>query len=86
MAGPREVPEAKVRERPPSTLRNIDSGSPGGARAGDLGVPTINAKKVNGRPPWRVLAAGPAAATTEVGDVDGGPSRGAGGRSGNGHH
>jgi hypothetical protein len=72
MAGPREVSEAKVRERPPSTLRNIDGGPPGGAGARDLGVPTINAKKVNGRPPWRVLAAGPAAATTQARDVDGG--------------
>jgi hypothetical protein len=24
--GPQEVPELKIRERPPSTLRNIDSG------------------------------------------------------------
>jgi hypothetical protein len=26
MVGPREVPELEVRERPPSTLRNIDGG------------------------------------------------------------
>jgi hypothetical protein len=29
--GPREVPELEVRERPPSTLRNVDGGTPGGA-------------------------------------------------------
>jgi hypothetical protein len=39
------VPELKIWERPPSTLRNIDGGSPGGAGAEDLGAPTINAKK-----------------------------------------
>jgi hypothetical protein len=26
MVGPREVPELKIREHPPSTLRNIDDG------------------------------------------------------------
>jgi hypothetical protein len=36
--------------------------------------------------PLGVLAAGPAAATIEVGDVDGGPPGGAGGRSGSSHH
>jgi hypothetical protein len=50
MADPREVPELKVQERPPSTLRNIDGGAPGGARAGDPGAPTINAKNINGEP------------------------------------
>jgi hypothetical protein len=30
---PREVTELEVRERPPSTVRNIDGGSPGGAGA-----------------------------------------------------
>jgi hypothetical protein len=43
--GPREVPELKVRERPPSTLRNVDGGPPGGAGAGGPRAPTINAKK-----------------------------------------
>jgi hypothetical protein len=43
--GPREVPELEVRERPPSTLRNIDGGPPCGARVGGPGVPTINAKE-----------------------------------------
>jgi hypothetical protein len=36
--------------------------------------------------PLGVLAACPTAATTEVGDVDGGPPRGAAGISGSGHH
>jgi hypothetical protein len=33
-ADPREVPELEIRERPPSTLRNVDDGPPGGAGAG----------------------------------------------------
>jgi hypothetical protein len=45
MVDPQEVPELKVGERPPSMLRNIDSGPPGGARAEGLGAPTINTKK-----------------------------------------
>jgi hypothetical protein len=36
--------------------------------------------------PLGVLSAGPAAATTKFGDVDGGPPGGAIGRSGSGHH
>jgi hypothetical protein len=36
--------------------------------------------------PLGVLAANLAAATTEIGDVDGRPSGGAGGRSDSGHH
>jgi hypothetical protein len=36
--------------------------------------------------PLGVLAVGPAVATTEVGDVDGGTPGGAGDRSDNGHH
>jgi hypothetical protein len=36
--------------------------------------------------PLGVLSAGPATATTEVGDIDGSPVGGAVGRSGNGHH
>jgi hypothetical protein len=42
---PWEVPELGIQERPPSTLRNIDGGPPRGAGAGDVGAPTINAKK-----------------------------------------
>jgi hypothetical protein len=34
MTGPREVSEVEVRERPPSTLRNVDGGLPGGTEAG----------------------------------------------------
>jgi hypothetical protein len=44
-AGPQEVPELEVWERPLSTLRTIDGGPPGGAEAGGPGAPTINAKK-----------------------------------------
>jgi hypothetical protein len=44
-AGPREVPKLEIRERPPSALRNVDSGPPRGARAEDPGAPTINAEK-----------------------------------------
>jgi hypothetical protein len=36
-------------------------------------------------PPLGLLSAGPATATTEVGDVNGGPPGGAGGRSGSGN-
>jgi hypothetical protein len=39
------VPELEIQGRPPSTIRNIDGGPPGGARAGDPGTSTINAKK-----------------------------------------
>jgi hypothetical protein len=44
-ASPREVPELKVRERPPSMLRNIDGGPPGGAGVGGPREPTFNVKK-----------------------------------------
>jgi hypothetical protein len=42
MAGPREVLELKVRERPSSTLRNVDGGPLGGAEP----------KVVEGFPVW----------------------------------
>jgi hypothetical protein len=45
MVDPRAVPELKIRERPPSTLRKINDGSLGGAGADDPRAPTINAKK-----------------------------------------
>jgi hypothetical protein len=48
---PWEVPELKIRECPPSTLRNVEDGPLGGAGAGDLGEPTINAKKRRRRGP-----------------------------------
>jgi hypothetical protein len=35
-------------------LRNVDGGPLGGARAGDLRASTINAKKLQRRPPWEV--------------------------------
>jgi hypothetical protein len=38
------VPELEVRERPPSTLRNIDGGPPGGIGAEGPRAPTINVK------------------------------------------
>jgi hypothetical protein len=75
---PREVLELEVQERPPSTLKNVDDGPPGGARAEDPGAPTINAKK---RQWWTLGGAGaedPGASTVDVppstlGNVDGGP-------------
>jgi hypothetical protein len=48
---PWEEPELKIRECSPSTLRNVDDGPLGGAGAGDLGEPTINAKKRRRRGP-----------------------------------
>jgi hypothetical protein len=45
MAGPQEVPELEVCERPPLTLRNVDDRPLGGAGAEALGAPTIKAKK-----------------------------------------
>jgi hypothetical protein len=71
------VLELEVRERPPSTQRNIDGGPPGGPGVGD-----VYGRAVGGG----VLAVGPTTSTTEVEDIDGGALRGAGGRSGSGHH
>jgi hypothetical protein len=42
-AGPREVPELKVQERP-YQRENVDNGSLGGAKAEGPGAPTINMK------------------------------------------
>jgi hypothetical protein len=53
MVGHQEVPELEIWERPQSMLRNIDDGPLVGARAEDLGVPTINAKKRRCRAPKR---------------------------------
>jgi hypothetical protein len=110
---PRVMPELENRERPPSTLRNIDGELPGwcqscrsrsthkqcyetptmksrsthhqrketltvstlgGARAGDPGAPTINAKKHRRWAPWVV----PELVIRErllltLRDIDGGP-------------
>ncbi len=38
------MPELEVRERPPSMLRNIGGGPPGGIEAEGPGAPTINVK------------------------------------------
>jgi hypothetical protein len=43
--GPWEVLELKIRERPPSTLRNVNGGPLGGDGAEDPRAPTIDAKK-----------------------------------------
>jgi hypothetical protein len=45
MVGPQEMLELGIQERPPSTIRNINGGPPGGAEVGDSEEPTINAKK-----------------------------------------
>jgi hypothetical protein len=66
--GPWEVPELEIRERPPSALRNIDGGPPGGARAGDPEVPTINAKKHRRRAPGKRGNALPVEPTLRQGD------------------
>jgi hypothetical protein len=66
------VSELEVWARPPSTLRNVDSGPPGGARAIGSEVGDVD----GGTP--GVLAVGPTAATTEVEDVDGRPPGGVG--------
>jgi hypothetical protein len=53
MVGPREVPKLEIREHPPSMLRNIDGGPPGGVEAEDPGALTINANKRQLRAPER---------------------------------
>jgi hypothetical protein len=53
MAGPREVLELKIQERPPSALKNVDGGPTGGAGAEDPGVPIINTKKRRRQTLWR---------------------------------
>jgi hypothetical protein len=61
-AGPREVPELEVWERPPATLRNALTADP-------REVLELEVQKL-------VLAAGPTAATIKVEDVDDGPRGG----------
>jgi hypothetical protein len=41
-ADPREVPELEARERPPSTLRNVDGGPLGGAGVGGSKVGDVD--------------------------------------------
>jgi hypothetical protein len=48
------LPKLKIRERPPSMLRNVDGGPLGGAGAEDPGASTINAKKHRWLAPWEV--------------------------------
>jgi hypothetical protein len=45
---PPEVPELEVRERPPSTLRNVDNGPLGGVGAGGQGVGDVDGKPPRG--------------------------------------
>jgi hypothetical protein len=70
-AGPREVLEPEVRERPPSALRNIDGG-PLWALSVFPAAVTTEVEDIDGDP-LGVLAVGPVATITEVEDVDGGP-------------
>jgi hypothetical protein len=52
MASPREVPELEIRERPPSTLRNIDGRPLGGAGAGDPGVQRLRSPPLGQGSEW----------------------------------
>jgi hypothetical protein len=61
--GPREVPELKVRERPPSTLRPADGGPPGGVRAEVRERPPSTLGNVDDGPPGGVGAGDPGAPT-----------------------
>jgi hypothetical protein len=56
MVGLREVSELVIRERPPSTLRNIDGGPSGGAGAGDPELKAVERplsmiRNIDGRSP-----------------------------------
>jgi hypothetical protein len=70
-AGPREVSELEVYERPPSTLRNELTTSPLWGATGRSGRGHHRSWRRRWRGPWGVLPICPAAATTEVGDIDG---------------
>jgi hypothetical protein len=52
MVGPREVLELKVQERPPSTLRNVNGGPPGGAKAEDLGAQRLRSPPLGQGGEW----------------------------------
>jgi hypothetical protein len=52
--GPLVLLELEIQKRPPSTLRAIDGGPLGVARAVDLGAPNFNDKKCVLRAPWEV--------------------------------
>jgi hypothetical protein len=58
MADPWEVPELEVRERSPSTLRNVDDGFPGGAGAEDPGAPLSMLRNIDDGPPGGAEAGG----------------------------
>jgi hypothetical protein len=55
------VPELELRERPPSTLRNIDGGPPGGVGAGGPEHPPSTLRNIDGGPLGGARARGPGA-------------------------
>jgi hypothetical protein len=67
------LPELKIRERPPSTLRNVNDGPLAGAGVEGPGASTINAKKRQRRGPGRFWERPP----SMLRNVDGGPPGGA---------
>jgi hypothetical protein len=84
---PWEVPELEIRERPPSTLRNVNGGPLGGVGARDPGAATINAKKHQQQGPWEV----PELKIREhppsmLRNIDGGPPGRCWRRSGSAHY
>jgi hypothetical protein len=78
--GPRKVPELEVRK-----LETWMADPLGGA-GGRFDSGHHQSWRHRWQGPWGVLAAGLAATTTEVGDVDGGLPGGAGGRFSSDHH
>jgi hypothetical protein len=53
----------KIREHPPSTLRNVDSGPPGGVEAEDLRAPPSTLRNINGKLPGGAGAKDPGVPT-----------------------
>jgi hypothetical protein len=72
------VPELGVRERPPSTLRNVDGRPLGGLEVGDVDGEPLGGcwRLVRQQPPPKLKTLDPAAATSEVEDDDGRPPGG----------
>jgi hypothetical protein len=66
----------KIRERPPSTLKNIDNGA-SERRAGDSRAPNINTKKYQRRAPWEAVSDILERPPSMLRNIDGGPLRGA---------
>jgi hypothetical protein len=62
----------EIRERPPSTLKNIDGGPLGGID-GDPRAPTINGRNVDVGPPWEVVSEIREHPPSTLRNVDGGP-------------